>query len=319
MLRKAHSSSRERGYRSKMILEPTREGTVAFGDMRTWYRVSGDLDSSLTPVVIVHGGPGATHNYLLSLSALALSGRPVIHYDQVGCGNSTHRPDADESLWTVALFRDELANLLDALEISDRYHLLGQSWGGMLGAEFAITRPTGLRSLILSNSPASMELWVSEAKRLRADLPDAVRETLDTHEAAGSLDDPAYVAATQVFYDRHVCRVVPNPPEVRRSWELMAEDSTVYRTMNGPNEFYCIGSLRTWSVVGRLGAITAPTLVVSGRYDEATPATLAPFVTEIADARWEVFDESSHMPFVEEPARYLEVVNAFLEEHDDVA
>lgn len=299
-----------------MILEATREGTVAFRDMRTWYRVTGDLDSPLAPVVIVHGGPGATHNYLLSLSALALTGRPVIHYDQVGCGNSTHRTDAPEDLWSVALFRDELANLLDALGVATSFHLLGQSWGGMLGAEFALTRPAGLRSLILSNSPASMELWVSEAKRLRADLPVAVRETLDTHEAAGSIEDPEYVAATQVFYDRHVCRVVPNPPEVRRSWELMAEDPTVYRTMNGPNEFYCVGSLRTWSVVGRLSGIDAATLVISGRYDEATPATVAPFVTEIANARWEVFDESSHMPFVEEPERYLDVVNAFLREHD---
>jgi L-proline amide hydrolase len=299
-----------------MILEPTREGRVAFADMETWYRVTGDLDSPLTPVVIVHGGPGATHNYLLSLSALALTGRPVIHYDQVGCGNSTHRPQAPGDTWNVTLFRDELANLLDALGISSRFHLLGQSWGGMLGAEFAITRPRGLASLILSNSPASMALWVSEATRLRAGLPAGVRETLDTHEAAGSIEDPEYVAATQVFYDRHVCRVVPNPPEVRRSWELMAEDPTVYRTMNGPNEFYCIGSLRTWSVVGRLGAINVPTLVLSGRYDEATPETLAPFVTEIAGARWEVFDESSHMPFVEEPERYLEVVNEFLAAHD---
>jgi L-proline amide hydrolase len=299
-----------------MILEATREGTVTFRDMRTWYRVTGDLDSPLAPVVIVHGGPGATHNYLLSLSALALTGRPVIHYDQVGCGNSTHRADAPEDLWSVGLFRDELANLLDALGVATSFHLLGQSWGGMLGAEFALTRPAGLKSLILSNSPASMQLWVSEAKRLRADLPVAVRETLDTHEAAGSIDDPEYVAATQAFYDRHVCRVVPNPPEVQRSWELMAEDPTVYRTMNGPNEFYCIGSLRTWSVVGRLSGIDVATLVISGRYDEATPATVAPFVTEIADAHWEVFDDSSHMPFVEEPERYLDVVNAFLREHD---
>ncbi len=225
----------------RVILEPSREGRVAFADMETWYRVTGDLDSPLAPVVVVHGGPGATHNYLLSLSALALSGRPVIHYDQVGCGNSTHRPQAPSDTWNVALFRNELANLLDALGIASRFHLLGQSWGGMLGAEFAVTRPPGLVSLILSNSPASMALWVSEAARLRAALPEAVRETLDTHEAAGSIEDPEYVAATQVFYDRHVCRVVPNPPEVRRSWELMADDPTVYRTMNGPNEFYCIG------------------------------------------------------------------------------
>lgn len=287
-----------------------------FAGMRTWYRVTGDLDSGLTPIVIAHGGPGMAHNYLLSLSALALEGRPVIHYDQVGCGRSTHDPSRGSDFWTVALFREELANLVEELCVADRFHLLGQSWGGMLAAEFALTGPRGLRSLILSNSPASMDLWVSEANRLRADLPEDVRVALETHEAAGSTDDPAYLAATEVFYDRHVCRVRPYPSEVQATFDQLAEDATVCRAMNGPNEFFCVGTLRTWSVVGRLGAITAPTLVLSGHFDEATPATVAPFVEEIPGAQWLLFDESSHMPFVEETDRYLEVVNEFLSHHD---
>jgi L-proline amide hydrolase len=299
-----------------MILEPSRQGTVKFRDWETWYWVTGDLDAGMTPLVVAHGGPGCTHDYVLSIANLAATGRPVIHYDQVGAGNSTHLRDKGADFWTVQLFLDEMDNLLHALGIQDNYHLLGQSWGGMLGAEHAIRQPAGLRSLVISNSPASMDLWVAEAKRLRADLPEDVRSALDRHEADGSTDDPDYLAATQVFNDRHVCRVVPNPPEVMRTNECLLDDPTVYHTMNGPNEFYVIGTLRTWSVVDRVHAIVAPTLLASGRFDEATPATVQPFFDNIPDVRWEIFENSSHMPFVEEPERYLKVVGDFLAEHD---
>jgi len=217
---------------------------------------------------------------------------------------------------TVELFLAELDNLLEALIISDGYHLLGQSWGGMLGAEHAIRRPGGLKGLILSNSPASMDLWASEAKILRAELPRDVEDALDRHEAAGTVNDPEYLAASQAYYDEHVCRVLPNPPGLLRTMEFMAKDSTVYNTMNGPNEFFCIGSLRSWSVVDRVSLITAPTLLLSGRFDEATPATVQPFFDNIEDVRWEIFERSSHMPFVEEPELFRGVVEAFLAEHD---
>ncbi len=298
-----------------MIPEPSRSGTVDFGPYQTWYRVTGDLDGGETPLVVVHGGPGAAHNYLLEIANLASTGRPVIHYDQLGCGRSTHLTDRGVEFWTVELFLEELANLVDTLGL-DRHHLLGQSWGGMLGAEYAVTRPAGLQSLVISNSPASMDLWVAEANRLRGDLPADVRDALDHHEANGTTDDAAYLAATQVFYDRHVCRVLPNPAEVVATMTQLNEDPTVYSTMNGPNEFYCIGSLRTWSIVDRLASIDAPTLLISGRHDEATPATVQPFADRIADVRWTIFEESSHMPFVEEPERYRDVVSAFLAEHD---
>jgi L-proline amide hydrolase len=292
------------------------EGVIPFREYETWYRVTGDLSSDLTPLVVLHGGPGCSHDYLLSLAEIARSGRPVIHYDQVGGGRSTHLPDEGPDFWTVGLFLSELDNALEFFGIADRYYLLGQSWGGMLGAEHAIRRPQGLRALILSNSPASMALWASEAKILRGEMPKEIEDALDRHEANGTTSDPEYLAATQAYYDRHVCRVIPNPPEVVRAFEIMSEDSTVYNTMNGPNEFFCIGTLRDWSVVDEAQFIQAPTLLLSGRYDEATPATVEPFFERIPEVRWEIFENSSHMPFVEEPERYRTIVEGFLASRD---
>jgi len=300
-----------------MIPEASRSGTVPFGEWETWYRVTGDLGSGVTPLVVAHGGPGCSHDYVLAIAALAETGRPVIHYDQIGGGRSTHLPERGADFWTVDLFLSEMDNLLDALGVKDRYHLLGQSWGGMLGSEHAIRRPAGLASLVISNSPASIPLWVAGASRLRSQLPDEVREALDRHEAAGTIEDPEYLSATQVFYDRHVCRVVPNPPEVVATFELLTKDPTVYHTMNGPNEFFCIGTLKTWSVVDRVKDIVAPTLLVSGEFDEATPESVQPFADAIPDVRWEIVANASHMPFVEAPDRYLSLVGAFLAEHDD--
>ncbi len=299
-----------------MMDENVREGSASFEEWSTWYRVTGDLDSGMTPLVVLHGGPGCTHDYVIALADLAKSGRPVVHYDQLGGGRSTHLPERGGDFWTVQLFLDELDNLLDSLGIADDYHLLGQSWGGMLGAEHAIRQPQGLRSLVLSNSPASMALWASEAKILRGQLPPEVEATLDRHEANGTTDDPEYLAATQVYYDEHVCRVVPNPPEVVRTNEMLNDDPTVYHTMNGPNEFFCVGTLKDWSVVDRVHSIVAPTLLISGRFDEATPATVQPFFDAIPDVRWEIFEVSSHMPFIEEREGYLSLVEDFLASHD---
>jgi L-proline amide hydrolase len=293
-----------------------RIGVAPFREWETWYRVTGYLSSPKVPLVVAHGGPGCTHDYLLALAELAKDGRAVVHYDQLGAGRSTHLADRGADFWTVDLFLDELQNLLTTLGVDDRYHLLGQSWGGMLGAEHAIRQPPGLRALVLSNSPASMDLWASEATKLRALLAPEIEAALDRHEAAGTTQDPEYSAATQVYYDEHVCRVVPNPPEVVRTSEYLKKDPTVYNTMFGPNEFSCTGTLRDWSVVGRVKNIAAPTLLCSGRFDEATPATVQPFFDSIPDVRWEIFENSSHMPFVEEPEHYLSVVGSFLTEHD---
>jgi L-proline amide hydrolase len=293
-----------------------REGRAKFGAYETWYRVTGESETGKPPVFILHGGPGAAHNYVDAYKLLARQGRAVIHYDQLGCGNSTLLPDKGADFWTPQLFIDELNNLVDTLGMRSAFHALGQSWGGMLGAEYAITQPKGLKSLTIANSPSSMELWVKEANRLRADMPQSVQDALSRHEKAGTTDDPEYQKASMDFYERHVCRVVPFPPEVTETFDQIARNPTVYNTMNGPNEFFVIGTLRNWSVIDRLSAIEVPTLLVSGRYDEATPATVQPFKDGIKGARWEIFENSSHMPHVEEQEKCMQVVGAFLDQND---
>jgi L-proline amide hydrolase len=289
---------------------------VSTRDGETWYRVTGDVGVGATPLVVAHGGPGATHDYVSSLARLASHGRAVVHYDQIGNGRSSHFRDRGTEFYDVELFIEELDGLLEHLGIAGRYHLLGQSWGGMLAAEHAVRRPEGLRALVISNSPASMELWVAEATRLRADLPSDVREALDRHEAAATTGEPEYLAATTAFYDRHVCRLDPYPEEVTASFAAIEEDPTVYHLMNGPNEFFCIGSLRSWSIIDRLSAIDAPTLLVSGEFDEATPTTVQPYFDSIPDVRWELIAGASHMPFVERPEQFDAVVSAFLADRD---
>jgi L-proline amide hydrolase len=293
-----------------------REGYAEFRGYLTWFRVTGDLKAKIPPVVILHGGPGAAHDYTDSFKLLAASGRAVVHYDQLGCGRSTHLREKPKDFWTVQLFLDELDNLLKTLGIANSYHVVGQSWGGMLGAEHGIRQPKGLRSLTIADSPPSMELWVKEANRLREALPPEVQATLLRHEKAGTTNTKEYEAAVEEFNYRHVCRLKPRPAEVARSFAQIAADPTVYHTMNGPSEFHVIGSLKTWNIIDKVGRIVAPTLLISGRYDEATPAVVQPFADGIKNARWEIFENSSHLPHVEEQERCLQVVGDFLAEHD---
>ncbi|MEV3871764.1 proline iminopeptidase-family hydrolase [Streptomyces sp. NPDC049906] len=293
----------------------THEGTVDFDGHHTYYRLTRDERPTTgpeLPLVVLHGGPGCTHDYLLGLTDLVRPGRPVLHYDQLGNGRSTHLPDRPADFWTVGLFLRELENLLAALDI-ESYDLLGQSWGGMLAAEHAVLRPGGLRRLVIANSPASMADWATDAARLRAALPAEAREALDAHERAGTTDSADYAAASAEFYRRHVCRLDPMPPEVARTFAWIDEDPTVYHAMNGPTEFHVIGSLRTWSVVDRLPRIAVPTLVVNGAHDEAGEASVRPFLERVPDVRGRCFPDSSHMPHVEERGAYMRAVADFLD------
>lgn len=295
----------------------TNEAYLPFRDYRTWYRITGSLESGKLPLVVAHGGPGCTHDYVDSFKDIAaLDGRPVIHYDQLGNGNSTRLPEKGPDFWTVGLFLEELDALLTHIGIRHRYAFLGQSWGGMLGAEHAVRRPPGLKALVIANSPANMHTWVSEANRLRQELPKEVQDRLLKHELAGSLTDPDYIAASRVFYDRHVCRVVPWPPEVARTFAIMDEDNTVYRNMNGPTEFHVIGTMKDWTIEDRLDRIEVPTLLISGKYDEATPLVVKPYLERVPGCEWVLFENSSHMPHVEEKQLCLATVSGFLSRYD---
>jgi L-proline amide hydrolase len=226
-------------------------------------------------------------------------------YDQLGCGNSDH--PHDPTLWSVGLFVEELGAVRQALGL-DRLHYVGQ----LLAQEYAPIQPSGLASLVLHSSLASVPQWVSEANRLRSELPAKVRETLLKHEVDGTTDEPAYEEAMMVFYRRHVCRADPWPECVTRAFGKLTEDPEVYHVMNGASEFHVVGVIKDWDITDRLGEISVPTLITSGCYDETTPAIAETLQRAIAGSEWVVFEQSAHLAHAEEPQRYMAVLDAFL-------
>ena len=287
------------------------EGRVPFHGHETWYRVVGDgEDSGRLPLLCLHGGPGAGWNHLESYAALA-EGRRVVFYDQLGCGNSVVAEPHDPAMWTTELYVEEVDVIREALEL-ERVVVLGQSWGGMLALAYALTQPAGLAGLIVQSSPASVPFWLTEVARLRSELPADVQAVLERHEAAGTVHDPEYEEAAMVFYRRHVCRTDPWPDWLQRAFAAMAANPEVYETMNGPTEFHVIGSLREFDIAARLGEIHVPTLLLSGRYDEVTPATVEQAHRALPDSEWVLLEESSHMAQAEQPEETFAAIRRFL-------
>jgi L-proline amide hydrolase len=284
-----------------------REGYVDFRGYRTWYRFVGDLNTPKTPLLALHGGPGSTHNYFSPLERLG-SARPVVVYDQIGCGKSDRPTDVE---WSLDVFRDEVAAVRDQLGL-ERVHLLGTSWGGMLAQEHVLSGAPGIVSLVLSSTLASIDQWTAQQLELRAELPPEVIEVMDRHERDGTYDDPEYEQAMEVYFDRHFYR----GPKPRAELERMAKGraTDVYRAMQGPNEWTTTGALKGWDIRDRLHAIDVPTLVVRGRYDMCTEPIAATLVEGIPNAREVVLEHSSHTPVLEETDRYLEVVSTFQRE-----
>jgi len=255
---------------------------------------------------VLHGGPGLPHDYLQDLARVAEGGRAVVFYDQLGSGHSDH-PD-DPGLWTMATFVEELATVRAALGL-DRVHLLGHSWGGWLALEYALRGPSGLISLVLASTCASLPAFAAETRRLKQSLPAEVQQVLDRHQAAGTTDDPAYAEAARAYMTRWICRRDPLPDHVLRSFMNLSGD--VYATMQGP-EWNVTGNLKDWDVTARMGQLDLPVLVTSGRHDEMTPALVGPLVDGIKESEWVLFEDSAHLAMVEEPDRYRQVLQSWL-------
>lgn len=269
------------------------------------FRLLGEGERTL---VLLHGGPGAGSLYLKPLERLAGADRRVVVYDQLGCGESD-RPD-DPSLWRADRFVDELEALRVHLGL-DELDLYGHSWGGMLATDYALGHQEHLRSLVLASTIADAALLQREMARLLEAFPADLRDTLRRHEEAGTTESAEYADAIMAVYRVHLCRCDPWPPEVEKTFEDFAMD--VYVPMWGPSEFAYDGNLSDWNRVDRLHEIRVPTLITVGRHDELTPACSEQIQQEIPHSELVVFEEGSHMTFWEEPERYLDVVDDFLQ------
>jgi proline-specific peptidase len=214
--------------------EVTFEAPNAEKPCKTWYKIVGNLESG-PPLVALHGGPGAGHEYLLPLTDLhEKHGIPIIFYDQIGSGRSTHLREKknDTTFWTFDLYIQELDNLVDHLKLRDTgFYLLGQSWGGMFGALYASRRPRGLKKLVISSGPASIPLLLKGLEGLIEALPSNVRSKLEDCNRRGDYESLEFEEAAAVFYARHVCRLDPHPPEVQNAFKNLKDDPTAYLTL----------------------------------------------------------------------------------------
>jgi proline iminopeptidase len=273
---------------------------------RVWWRRVGS--GPKTPLLLLHGGPGMGHDYLIPFLALARD-RPVVFYDQLGCGRADS--PADEGLYTVERSVAEIDAVRRALGL-ERILLYGHSWGSMLAIDYLCSgRRGGVEKLVLAGALASAPQAMAGQQRLIDALPDGGGARLHALERAGLTGSPEYAALVQEFYDLHVCRVKPTPPEAAKSFDTAAK-SIAYRVMNGPNEFTITGIIKDWDRRKDLGRIRLPTYVTAGEFDEVTHDCQQTIRAGIAGSRLEIFEDCSHMTMNEKPAEYVAAVGRFL-------
>jgi proline iminopeptidase len=282
------------------------EGFLDVPGGRVWYRVVGTGRG--TPLLVLHGGPGGRSGRLVGLAALG-DERPVVFYDQLGCGHSK-APD-DPKLWTVDRYVAELAAVRAALGLR-RVHLFGHSWGSTLALEYLLNqRPAGVQSVIFAGPLVSTPRWVADARRLKATLPAAVRAVLDQHEAAGTTDSPQYEKAGEEFNRRFFQRQ-PNPAAVTAACAGTKLNRALYEYMWGPSEFYVTGTLKNYDRTARLGELRLPTLFIVGRFDEAMPETVAEFQRRVPGAKLVVVEGAGHAAMIDAPKEYVARLREFL-------
>jgi len=286
--------------------EPMSHGYVNVLGFRMFYRICGSADARET-VLCIHGGPGCTHDYLQPFADLIRHGYRVVFMDQLGCGLSERTTDT--SLFTVEHNVEEVEGMREALHLG-RVHIVGSSYGGGLVLAYALQHQRHLKSLTTVGGLASIPLTVREMWKLVDGMPKATRDTIYKYDKLREYDHPEYLRAVDQFYHQFVCRLPEWPPLVTYSFVEISKP--VYNYMNGPNEFTITGTIRDWDISARLGEIHVPTLVTGGRYDEVSPACARQIADGIPGAIRIEFEKSSHTPFWEERAAYIEAVRGFL-------
>ncbi len=291
-----------------------REGYMPFLEYKTYYRVVGKNTGNKKPLVLLHGGPGSTHNYFEVLDRIAEEdGRQLVMYDQIGCGNSyvENRPD----LWNSKVWIEELIELRKHLDL-DEIHLLGQSWGGMQTLEYVCNyKPEGLKSIILSSTLPASWLWAEEAQRMIAQMPQDMQDAIKKATESGDYSSPEYQAAEAEYMRQHCAgEVTENDPECLRRPKKAGRESYVVGW--GPNEFTPLGTLKDYDVIDQLGDIKEPALIINGGNDLCTPYVAKFMYDRIPNSEWELFRTCRHMCFVEDNDHYVEVLKKWMNKND---
>lgn len=293
-----------------------KEGYMPFKGYQTYYRVVGQSTPGKFPLLLLHGGPGSTHNYFELLDSLAEEGRQIISYDQIGCGNSY--VDGHPELWTTETWIEELVALRRYLHL-DRIHLLGQSWGGMMILAYLIDhKPQGIVSAILSSTLSSSALWSHEQHRLISFMPKEEQEAIKQAETTGNYTSADYIKANDHYTLLHACSpATVDSPECL--WRKKRFGTESYETAWGPNEYTPLGNLRTFNYTDRLKEIQEPCLVISGTNDESTPLVAKTMADGIPHSKWALLDGARHMTFVDNNYEYCKLLSQWMNGIEETA
>lgn len=291
------------------------EGYVPFGKYQTYYRIVGEK-SEKAPLLLLHGGPGSTHNYFEVLDDLAeRDHRQLIMYDQLGCGKSSQPDEQAATTYRATTWLDELAAVRSYLKL-DRIHLLGQSWGGMLEIMYLCDQqPAGIQSGIFASTLPASWLWSKELHRLIKFMPKDDQEAIRQAEASGDFDGEAYQRANAHFMALHCSAPLsPTDPEPLRRPKNAGTQS--YLTAWGPNEYNPLGNLHDFDYLDQLKKVNVPVLITSGTDDLCTPYVAKSMYDRLPNAAWELFEGCRHMSFVEQREHYEQVLINWLNAHD---
>lgn len=282
---------------------------MPFMGHETYYRIVGD-PTNQPPLLLLHGGPGSTHNYFEVLDSLAdETGRQIISYDQIGCGESYL--EGHKELWNLDTWTEELIALRRHLHL-DRVHLLGQSWGGMLIiAYLADRKPAGIESVVLSSTLPSSSLWSREQQRLISFMPENERRAIAKAVETGDFSDPDYLKANDHYTALHADEITADTPECFSRKKRFGLES--YITAWGPNEYTPTGTLKDFEYTSRLHEIVQPALIISGTNDECTPLIAKTMYDRIPHSQWHLLDGARHMTFIDQTATYKRLLKDWLE------
>ena len=288
--------------------------TTPKGTFHVWTRRVGD--SPTMKVLLLHGGPGATHEYFEALdSCFPAVGIEYYYYDQLGSAFSDQPQDPE--LWEIPRFVEEVEQVRLGLGLGrENFFLLGHSWGGILAAEYALKYQQNLRGLIVSNMMISIPAYNEYAEKalMPAMDPDVLAE-VKSIEAAGQYEDPRYMELLLPnYYARHLLRMPPDqwPDPVNRAFERL--NRSIYVPMWGPSELRVTGTLRTWDRTRDIGKIEVPTLFIGARHDTMDPAHIEKMAAAVKNGRYLFCPNGSHLAMYDDQEVFFDGLIGFVKE-----
>jgi proline iminopeptidase len=283
------------------------------GKFKVWTKKFGD--NPRIKILLLHGGPAMTHEYMECFeSFFPKEGFEMYEYDQLGSYYSDQPNDDD--LWKTERFVEEVEQVRQALGMNkDNFYILGNSWGGILGMEYALKYQQNMKGLIISNMMASIPDYEKYNGVLRGQMRKTLVDSLDAFEKKGDFKNPIYTdLITKEYYNLHICRLPEWPDGVNRAFKHVNEH--VYVLMQGPSEFKVGGRLLTWDVKNQLKNITIPTLAIGAKYDTMDPKAMEDISKSVAKGRFLYCPNGSHLCFWDDQKNYFTGVNQFIKDVD---